>query len=453
MKFRMHSMAVALAAISVAGVALAQQSGDRLASGALKAGNKDGSIPAWTGGLSNKNFPAGFKADSGKYVDPYASDKPLFTVTAANMQQYADKLTPGLQELFKRYPDTFKVEVYPTRRSANYPDWIVDNTQKNAAGRCKIIDAGNSVDGCFGGFPFPQAKDGAQAVWNFQLAPVGSSTWTYGQGWYVDANGNKVMTSQVNNRNNNDYYNRELTAEQFYAQGGLYFANNNLYTAPARLVGEGNLQRKYIGTGREDDRTWSYSPGQRRVRLAPNTSYDFPVATQAGTMLYDEIYAFSGKMDRFDWKLVGQKEMFMLSNNYKNFNAKGEDVLQKGHPKMDVLRFELRRVNIVEATRKAGMRHVYAKRMFYLEDDIPVTALIDAYDDSGKLAKVTFNPSAWAYDKQIIYKSGTYYMDLKTGAWSNSSLTADYKGIFFETDKVDVNSFYSPEGLARRTQR
>lgn len=452
MKFRMHFIALALTAASITSVALAQE-GERLPWGALKAGNKDGSIPAWSGGLSAKTFPAGFKADSGSWVDPYAAEKPLYTVSAANVQQYADKLSEGIKALIKRYPDTFKIDVYPTHRSANYSDWVIENTKKNAAGRCKLIDDGNNVDGCFGGFPFPNPKNGAEAIWNFTLGPKGASTWTHGESWYVDANGNKVMSSVVNNRNNNDYYNKNLTPEQFYAQGGLYFANNNVYDGPARLVGEGNLQRKFIGKGSDPDRTWSYSPGQRRVRLSPSASYDFPVATSAGTMLYDEIYSFSGKMDRFDWKLLGSREMLMPSNNYKAFLAKAEDVLQKGHPKMDVIRFELRRVNVVEATRKAGARHVLAKRVFYLEEDIPSSAVIDSFDDAGSVAKVTLNPSAWAYDKQIIYTGGTYYLDLKTGAWYNSSNTTASKGIFFEIDKVDVNSFYSPEGLARRSQR
>ena len=87
------------------------------------------------------------------------------------------------------------------------------------------------------------------------------------------------MTAEVNNRNQNDYFNPSLTAEQFYAKGGQYFMNNNIYTAPARITGEGNLQRKYINPVATPDKTWSYTPGQRRVRLSPDAAYDFPVAT------------------------------------------------------------------------------------------------------------------------------------------------------------------------------
>ena len=56
--------------------------------GAEKAGNKDGTIPEWTGGLCAP--PAGWTAGKGGYKDPFAGDKPLFTITKANAAQYKD---------------------------------------------------------------------------------------------------------------------------------------------------------------------------------------------------------------------------------------------------------------------------------------------------------------------------------------------------------------------------
>ncbi|HEY2928605.1 DUF1329 domain-containing protein, partial [Piscinibacter sp.] len=220
------------------------QSGDLLPWGAIKAGNKDGSIPAWEGGLPTSTSPAGFKKDSGFWADPYAADKPLYSVTAKNMEQYADKLSEATKELLKRYP-AFRVDVYPTRRPANFSQSFVENSVKNASGRCKTIENGEAVTGCFGGTPFPTPKTGHEAMWNLILVNKGASSWTYGQAWYVDGNGNKVMTAEVNNRNQNDYFRKDLTAEQFHAKGGQYLMNNNSYTAPARITGEGNLQRKY----------------------------------------------------------------------------------------------------------------------------------------------------------------------------------------------------------------
>ena len=81
--------------------------------GAEKAGNASGTIPAWDGGL---------KQNDQRYQNPFAGEQPLFTITADNVDQYADKLSPGQIALFKRYPDSFKMPVYPTHRTASLPD-------------------------------------------------------------------------------------------------------------------------------------------------------------------------------------------------------------------------------------------------------------------------------------------------------------------------------------------
>lgn len=60
--------------------------------GAIRAGNADGSIPAWEGGI--KTPPAGYTR-GGWYIDPYADDQVLFTITAQNHEQYKDKLSTG----------------------------------------------------------------------------------------------------------------------------------------------------------------------------------------------------------------------------------------------------------------------------------------------------------------------------------------------------------------------
>ena len=69
--------------------------------GAEKAGNADGSIPAWTGGIP-KN--AGAVDSKGFLADPFANEKPLFTITAATVDKYKDKLSDGQVAMFKRYP-------------------------------------------------------------------------------------------------------------------------------------------------------------------------------------------------------------------------------------------------------------------------------------------------------------------------------------------------------------
>jgi len=452
MKLRKLTMLAAVMAVT-APVLVAHADEERLPWGAIKAGNKDGSIPAWTGGLPDSTKPAGFTPNSGFWPDPFPDDKVLFTITAANMAQYADKLSDGTKELLKRFPNSFKLNVYPTHRGVNYPDWQIENMKKHTAGRCKLVAGGHGVEGCFGGVPFPVPKNGYEAMWNLQLGFKGASDWTYGQGWYVDAAGNKVMTSEVANRNHNDYYNKNTTLEKYYADGGLYLASNNVYSGPARNVGEGNLLKKYLSPG-HPDKSWNYSPGQRRVRLSPDAAYDFPIATTGGALLYDEIFMFSGKMDRFDWKLVGVKEMYIPYNGHRWSNAKPEEILQKSHPNPDLFKWELHRVYVVEATLKPGMRHVVPKKRFYLDEDAaPMGSMYDGWDASGKLSRAAFGPGKYIYDKRIAYGSTTWTYEFNTGVYYHSSISGGMKGHLIEIDTVDRDTFYSPEGLARRTQR
>ena len=76
--------------------------------GAEKAGNADGTIPEWTGGLATN---AAAVDSRGFLANPFAGEKPLFTITAQNVDQYKDKLTPGQLAMFKRYPDTYRMPV------------------------------------------------------------------------------------------------------------------------------------------------------------------------------------------------------------------------------------------------------------------------------------------------------------------------------------------------------
>ncbi|QTQ34638.1 putative protein DUF1329 [Aromatoleum petrolei] len=452
MKLRKICTAIAVVATLGAHGTAAFGDEERLPWGAIKAGNKEGTIPAYTGGLPDTTNPPGFKKDSGFWADPFAKEEPLYTITGANMAQYADKLSEGVQELLKRYP-TFRVSVYPTHRSVSYPDWVIENTKKNAAGRCKLIENGLAVTGCFGGIPFPQPKNGYEAMWNHQLHYLGHSMWNYAKLWYVDASGNKVMTGEVNNRQENPYYNRDMTPESFYAAGGQFYNTNNIYTAPARIVGEGNMQKKTVNPVANPDRTWNYQPGQRRVRLSPDYLYDAPLGTSGGAMLVDEIFVYSGMLDRFDWKVVDEKEMIVPYNAYRWYNAKADELLQKNHQNPDLMRWELHRVYVVEATLKPGQRHVHPKKRFYFDEDCQCALLMDGWDAAGKISKGLIAPIFVAYDKKIGFTGFTAIYNFNTGIYFHSSLAGDSKGIFFDIDKVDFGTYYTPDGLARRTQR
>jgi hypothetical protein len=132
--------------------------------GAEKAGNADGSIPAWTGGIP-KN--AGAVDSKGFLADPFASEKPLFVITAATVDKYKDKLSEGQVAMFKRYPQTYKIPVYPTHRTVNLPPEIYESIKRSAL-NVHAINDGNGLENFTGNryYAFPIPKNGVEVLWN-----------------------------------------------------------------------------------------------------------------------------------------------------------------------------------------------------------------------------------------------------------------------------------------------
>ena len=147
------SLAVLCALVAAAPLA-AQMKPGLTPVGAEKAANADGTIPAWDGGITKP--PAGYTPGR-HYVDPFAADKPLFTITQQNAEQYGAKLSEGHKAMLKAYA-TFKMNVYPTRRSASLPQRIYDATARNI-GRAKLVNGGNGVEGAIGGPAVPDADE------------------------------------------------------------------------------------------------------------------------------------------------------------------------------------------------------------------------------------------------------------------------------------------------------
>ena len=127
--------------------------------GAEMAGNADGSIPAWKPMAKN----AGTVDGKGFLSDPFASEKPLFTITAQNVDQYKDKLAPGQYAMFKRYPETFKMPVYPSHRGATVPDAVFASIKKNAT-NTNLVSGGNGLENFETAVPFPIPKTGVEGT-------------------------------------------------------------------------------------------------------------------------------------------------------------------------------------------------------------------------------------------------------------------------------------------------
>jgi hypothetical protein len=352
--------------------------------GAEMAGNADGSIPAWTGGLPTN---AGAVDGKGFLADPFAGEQPLFTITAANAAEHQSKLSAGQLAMLKRYPDSYKIPVYPTHRSVAAPDAIYAAAKQSAL-NTSAIDGGNGLqnfsDSRYYAFPIP--KNGVEVVWNHITRYRGGNV----RRWITQA------TPQTNGSYSMVKFEDEIAFPSDMpdvdpakaANVLLYFKQR--VTAPSRLAGNVLLVHETIDQVKEPRLAWIYNAGQRRVRRAPQVAYDGPGTAADGMRTADNFDLFSGAPDRYEWKLVGKKEMYIPYNSYKLDSPalKYDDVVKAGHINQDLTRYELHRVWEVEATLKSGERHIYAKRHMYFDEDSWQLALVDHYDGRGQLWRV-----------------------------------------------------------------
>ncbi len=377
--------------------------------GGIMAGNAEGTIPAYTGGI--KTFPADFKPNSGAWADPFKADKPVYRIDSKNAAQYADKMSEGQKRLLKLNPTTFYMDIYPTQRSAAYPEKFLKATVRNATG-CNTLKEGLAIDvACRGGLPFPIPTKGIEMVWNQILHYQGETavSTSASRSWVIDSSGKPTMTAEQSTYTDSVWY----QTEQADRDPNVAYRAFSVTKSPARLAGGATGLQDFIDPTVSPRKAWSYTPGQRRIKQSPEFSYDTPVASQGGLTLFDELFVVGGKLDRFDYKLVGKKEMYLPYNQYKSsFECPTlELALLAKHVNPVCERWELHRVWVVEATLKAGMRHAYSKRIYYFDEDMSAAANYDAFDQNGDLYRSIFNGVFQMYDKKLPWAVKTVVYD------------------------------------------
>ena len=348
--------------------------------GAERAGNKEGTIPAYTGERSKA--PATWNpAKPGQRPDPF-NEKPLFTITAQNAAQYADKLD-GSIELFKRYPD-YRMDIYPTHRTWTFPQYVLDNTAKNLTA-CKATDKTElKLEGCYGGFPFPLPKTGNQVMWNHLLTYQAWSMKGHVENWLVPSKGEAVMVERGNFIYNWPYYDPDK--KDPHPSNALYFRFLGKDEAPARLAGGQMLVHDAVDQLNIRRAAWLYMTGRRWVKIAAELAYDTPNPYTANSATMDDASGFTGALDRYNFKLIGKKEKFIYYNNFDMVNqasCSAEKVTAtKNFPNPACIRWELHRVWVVEATLKPDAKHLYRKRIFYWDEDTYAAGQVENYDGS-----------------------------------------------------------------------
>jgi hypothetical protein len=377
--------------------------------GAEKAGNKAGTIPAYTGGLVMDASAALFSNAA------IQAEKPLFVITSQNLGKYSANLSDGQKAMFKKYPDTYTMPVYKTHRTAFTTKDIAAKVKKNAS-TAELIGGGNGIINFDESIPFAIPETGVEVIWNHITRYRGGSIERRSANIPVQESGDFSVVKI-----------KSKFATPFYLKGGFnkekddnilfYFMSS--ITSPARMSGNVVLVHETLDQVKQPRMAWAYSAGQRRVRRAPQIAYDAPSQATDGMRTTDQVDMFNGSPDRYDWKLVGKQEVYIPYNSYKlaDRDAKYDDIIQKGHLNQDYTRYELHRVWKVEATLAEGSRHIYGKRTFYVDEDTWQVALVDHFDKRDVLWRVAEGHALPVVTKGTTWYAGMTSYDLQSGRY------------------------------------
>ena len=414
--------------------------------GAEKAGNKDGTISPYSGKWLGVPAGVNFKGSGAHYQDPYANEKPLFEITAKNMGQYAERLSEGQKALLKKYHDSFRIPVYPTHRDFRYANWVCDASKQNALS-AELTEEGEGVHALSGVAPFPIPKTGLELLRNMTL-PVRAwkETATYDQA--VVYSNNNIAWGRVDYKilapgNDPGKKLRDKTE-------GVQAYANVVTQLPERNKGEIIVSADYFNYKSQPRQGWQYNPGTRRVRQLPGFGFDMPQGP-GGFRTIDDDRLFNGSPERYSWKIVGKKELYIPYNAYRvnDEKVKYSELLKQGSINPDYMRYELHRVWVLEGTVKEGFRHQYAKRVMYLDEDTWHAVISDNYDARGQLWRVAMVNYWYAYEMEAFHAGVALYHDLASGAYmADRLLNEQPNGTFLNTGDMKPEDF-TPDTMRR----
>lgn len=454
---------LALALYALSSLSMAQMAAEDVARlgrdltpmGAIRAGSEDGLIPEWTGRI--KGLPPGLKWDGPgtPYPDPYGDEQPLFVITRDNLDQYRDRLSAGQIAMFETYPDTFRMPVYPSHRDFAYNDAYYAKVLYNAQ-HARLVNDNEGIEGFVGGAAFPVPRTGAEVVWLTRTTGAFATR----EGEYSDIavfpNGTR-STRRSRFLQESPYADPGVPPgkETEYPNLGKYAGYIMTYvTEPARdkgLITSIFEPYDYAENARE---VWRYLPGSRRVRRAPTVGFDTPDGP-GGLKTVDEVRGFNGSMERFDWELLGRREIFIPYHNYRfdDPGASYDQLLTRFHANPDYMRYEAKRVWVAEATLREGQRHIYARRRIYVDEDTGLTAITENYDGHGELWKVVLFNNIYEYHGEAYVRRVQMYHDLRAGAYIAERLINDSEPMLYDINPMKGPEYFSPTNVRKLGRR
>lgn len=401
-------------------------------------------IPAWTGGLAKDNSHTA----GSFYADPFANDKLVMRIDATNMQKHSKRLSEGQKALLKKFPD-YHLNVYPSRRSASYPQYVYDAVKDNAT-RTELLEYGSGVKHTAMSSPFPIPKSGLEVLWNHTLRFRGHSLGFSAVATSVTSTGQRMDTL------------REYLYYVPYSEVGKKpeQINNKIFflkrktLAPANLSGAITLVHETLDQINAPRSAWVYVPGQRRLRRIPDLAYDTPDPNTNNVRSIDQVDMYNGAPDYYDWTLIGKQELYIPYNAYKvhQNTLKLDDILLAKHINPENLRYEPHRIWVVEAKLRLGYDHRYHTRRYYFDEDSWSIVYAEEYDAKGNLLQLTEAHTINYYDAQLVFPTLEVTYDFSSNRYYAEGLANERNGSLNFDIKQDPKDF-TPAAVRRQAVR
>jgi hypothetical protein len=399
-------------------------------------------VPDWDGGLTAPPSNVKFDPKKDQLPNPFSSDPVKFTITGANASQYDANLTEGQKALMKKYSD-YKMKVYQSRRTCALPQYAYEAMKYNAA-NAELTPDGDGIKNFKVGYPFPIPTKAEELIMDKRFSFRGFKTTRQFAAAPVQSNGSYNLIT-VQDEALFRYANPAVKSSDDLNNIGLLYIANTI--APPRLAGNVILVHESINAAVEPRKAWAYSPGTRRVRRAPDIAYDNPGTNTDAMSTSDSFDGFNGALDRYTWSLKDRSVKFIAYNSYDILHTKYADLIKPSHTNQEPFRYEAHRVWTVEAKLKPGARHVYARRVMYMDEDAKVVNAADLYDGRGQLWRVQEVPLVNAYH---VPHCGTGAMelvyDLQSGRYLALSMRSEEPPVNYFADELQ-ESRYTPEAI------
>ena len=416
--------------------------------GSEKAGNANGSIPVWSGGLSSIPPNVKWISGQGQHANPFTKDKVLFTITPKNKKRYGKLLTDGYKELLDAYSSSFTMPVYKTRRSCGLPAFVYKANKRNALVGT-LIGGGNGVSESIMGTPFPIPNSALEIIWNHTLR-YRSFKATREFTAIAPTRGGSFTPTTVQDEAILQWSDPAAKRAEDLDNISIYYIAHTI--APARRAGSVILVHETLNRAKDARKAWQYSPGTRRVRRAPNIAYDNPGTNSDGLTTSDSFDGYNGAPDRYNWKILGKSEKYIAYNNYRSALAPIRKLVSSRHLNQDYARYERHRVWTIEARLKPTARHVYSRRVKHLDEDAWRIATSELYDGRGELWRVQEMLQVQFYEVPLCGGAGEIVYDLQSGRYVGLALRNGTDGLNYFADEL-TKKRYTPASIRRLGKR